>query len=221
MPAYAAAPGDHDAVLDEFLAAHSDWEKWRTWSDNTTHAIHESQTLRIEHVHEVHPRETAWTVAAYETPVSDRLWHLTATGSTPAPVLQTLLDLLADGDSWDIPIGNPARAETVASATKPLTDAGWKSTLHGSLIRWTSPSEDAGVQFNASAAQNPNSPSPTWTVWAGATIDHPTRALSASPCTPDPVIAELATELTHSPVIRRQPAPAAPTSPRFQADRHH
>ncbi|MFH8631519.1 hypothetical protein ACH4CC_16850 [Streptomyces lydicus] len=26
-------------------------------------------------------------VAAYETPVSDRMWHLAATGATPAPVL--------------------------------------------------------------------------------------------------------------------------------------
>ncbi|WP_369015708.1 DUF317 domain-containing protein [Streptomyces gottesmaniae] len=48
--------------------------------------MHESQTLRIERVHEAHPRETAYTVAAYETPVSDRMWHLTATGATPAPV---------------------------------------------------------------------------------------------------------------------------------------
>ncbi len=226
VPLHTADPGDHDAILNEFLAAHDDWEKWRTWSDNTTHAIHESQTLRIEHVHEAHPRETAWTVAAYETPVSDRLWHLTATGSTPAPVLQSLLDLLADGDSWD-PIGNPAKAETVTAATKPLTHAGWKSTLHGSLIRWTNPSEDAGVQFNAFTAQSPNSPSPTWTIWAGATIDHPTWALHASPCTPVPVISELVTELTHSSAIRcqprsgtpRQPALAAPTSPRSQASR--
>jgi hypothetical protein len=48
-----------------------DWE--RTWTDDTIHAIHESQTLRIERVHEADPRETAWTVAAYETPVPDRM----------------------------------------------------------------------------------------------------------------------------------------------------
>ncbi|MGW2853347.1 DUF317 domain-containing protein, partial [Streptomyces sp. NPDC001215] len=81
VPAYAADPGDHDRLLDQFLDAHRDWEKWRTWDDITTHAFHEDHTLRIERVHEAHPRETAWTVAAYETPVSDRLWHLTATGT--------------------------------------------------------------------------------------------------------------------------------------------
>ncbi|MFC8727578.1 hypothetical protein [Streptomyces bacillaris] len=52
VPAYAADAGDHDALLEAFFDAHSDWEKWSSWSDETTHAIHESQTLRIERVHE-------------------------------------------------------------------------------------------------------------------------------------------------------------------------
>lgn len=29
VPAYAADPGDHDAIFEEFLAAHDDWEKWQ------------------------------------------------------------------------------------------------------------------------------------------------------------------------------------------------
>ncbi|MEU0164088.1 DUF317 domain-containing protein [Streptomyces iakyrus] len=41
--------------------------------------------MRIERVHEADPHETAWTVAAYETPVSDGMWHLTMTGATPTP----------------------------------------------------------------------------------------------------------------------------------------
>ncbi|MGY5130317.1 hypothetical protein [Streptomyces nigrescens] len=85
VSAYAADAGDHDVILDAFLAAHADWEKSRTCSDDTTHALHESQTLRIERVHEAHPRETAWTVAAYETPVSDRMGHLTRPASPLPP----------------------------------------------------------------------------------------------------------------------------------------
>ncbi|MEU0844043.1 DUF317 domain-containing protein [Streptomyces sp. NPDC005962] len=192
VPAYTADPGDHDAILDEFLDANSDWEKWRTWSDDTTNAIHESQTLRIERVHEAHPREIAWTVAAYETPVSDRLWHLTATGSTPAPVLQTLLDLLANGDGWDIPLGSPAAKKNVTTATKPLTEAGWTHTVDGRWLRWTHPSNDTGVQFDAFAAQRPDSLLPTWTMWAGPSIDQPTWALRASPSAPALMIADLA-----------------------------
>ncbi|MFF1720450.1 DUF317 domain-containing protein [Streptomyces sviceus] len=54
---------------------------------------------------------TAWTVAAYETPVSERMWHLTTFGTTPSPVLQTLLHHLAEGDGWDTAIGSPVQRE--------------------------------------------------------------------------------------------------------------
>ncbi len=209
-PAYAADPGDHDTILDQFLATHGDWEKWRAWSDDTTHAIHESQTLRIERVHEAHPRDTAWTVAAYETPVSDRMWHLTATSATPTPVVQTLLHHLAEGDGWDTAIGGPVDEKTVTAATKPLTDAGWKHTVDGRWIRWTNPTEDAGVQFDAFAAQTPHSTLATWTVWAGPSIDHPTWTLMASPHTPSSLLANLAEGLAHGTGTRQ--ATAAPTA---------
>ncbi|MGW5650543.1 DUF317 domain-containing protein [Streptomyces humi] len=63
-------------------------------------------------------------MAAYETPVSERMWHLTATGTTPAPVLQTLLNHLADGDPSYTALGSPISDKTVTAATNPLTDAG-------------------------------------------------------------------------------------------------
>ncbi|MFB7275410.1 DUF317 domain-containing protein [Streptomyces sp. NPDC056244] len=235
VPAYAADAGDHDVILNDFLAAHADWDRWRTWSDDATHAIHESQTLRIERLHQAHPHETAWTIAAYETPVSDRMWHLTATGSTPAPVLQTLLNHLAEGDRWDTAIGSPVTEKTVTAGTSPLTGAGWKHTIDGRWIRWTNPSADAGVQFDAFTAQKPHSTLATWTIWAGPNINHPTWALYASPYTPAPLIADLATELAHGTEIRHQlhatsprqtqstqtlPA-AAPTDPKPRARRFH
>ncbi|CAL9460035.1 hypothetical protein [Streptomyces sp. enrichment culture] len=58
VPVHLADAGDHDALLDTFLDTHSEFEKWRTWSDETTHAIHESQTLRIERVHETPPAKS-------------------------------------------------------------------------------------------------------------------------------------------------------------------
>ncbi|MET9507648.1 DUF317 domain-containing protein [Streptomyces flavidovirens] len=197
VPAYAADVGDHDALLEAFFDAHGDWEKWRTWSDETTHAIHESQTLRIERVHEAHPRETAWTVAAYETPVSERMWVLTATGATPGPVMQALLDHLADGDGWDTAVGAPVDEEIVAAAMKPLFEAGWKHTVDGRWIGWTSTTKDAGIQFDAFAAQHPNQALATWTVWAGPGPDWPTWALTASPHTPTALLAELSETLAH------------------------
>lgn len=216
VPAYAADPGDHDAILDRFLDEYGDWEKWRTWSDDTTHAIHESQTLRIERVHEAHPRETAWTVVAYETPVSDRMWHLTATGTTPAPVLQALLHILAEGDAWATAIGSAVDEKTVTAATKPLTDAGWKHTVDGRWIRWTNLSEDVGIQFDAFAAQKLNSPLATWTIWAGPSIDHPTWTITASPYTPGSLLADLTENLAHGTGTRQ--TNAAPRDRRARLD---
>jgi hypothetical protein len=197
VSAYLADAGDHDALLDAFIDSHSEWEKWRTWSDETTHAIHESQTLRIERVHETPAHETAWTVAAYETPVSDRMWVLTATGATPAPMLEELLNHLAEGDGWDAAISAPVDEKMVTVATQPLSDAGWKHTMDGRWIRWKSPTGDAGVQFDAFTAQHPSHNLATWTVWAGPGPDRPTWALTASPHTPSSLLADLSEALAH------------------------
>lgn len=208
VPAYAADPGDHDALLYEFLAAHSDWEKWRTWSDDTTHAIHESQTLRIERLHETHPRETSWTVAAYETPVSERMWHLTATGATPAPMIRNLLYDLAEGKGWDTTVGGAIDEATVTAATKPLTDAGWEHTVDGRWIRWMSLTREAGVLFDAFAALQPNSTLATWTLWAGPSLDHSTWSLAASPHTPSSLLADLTENLAQGTGTRQPTTPA-------------
>lgn len=211
VPAYAADAGDHDALLDEFLNTHDDWEKWRTWSDDTTHAIHESQTLRIERVHDTQPRETAWTVAAYETPVSDRMWHLTTTDATPAPVLKRLLNGLAEGNAWETALGSPVDEKTVTAITRPLTEVGWTHTVDGRWIRWTNPSTDAGVQFDAFAAQSPHNTLATWTLWAGPSISHPTWSIHASVYTP---AGSSPTSPRNSPT---EPAPARPTPQRGAA----
>ncbi|MFF9001605.1 DUF317 domain-containing protein [Streptomyces achromogenes] len=209
VPSYAADPGDHDALLEEFLSAHGEWQKWSTWSDDTTHAIHESQTLRIERVHEADPQETSWTVAAYETPVSERMWHLTATDTAPAPVLQALLDQLADTDTWETALGSPITDKTVTEATRPLTDFGWKHTMNGRWIRWETPQKDAGVQFDAFAAQNPGHYLPTWTLWAGHNPDHPTWAIHASTYTPAALLSHLTGELADGIGIRQPRPPRA------------
>lgn len=205
VPVYMSDAGDHDALLDEFLDAHGEFERWRTWSDETTHAIHESQTLRIERVHETQARETAWTVAAYETPVSDRMWVLTATGATPAPVLRELLNHLADGNGWDTAIGTPVDEKMVTAATQPLSDAGWKHTVDGRWIRWTSPAGDAGIRFDAFTAQHLSQNLATWTVWAGPDPDRPTWTVTASPHTPSSLLADLTENLAHGIGTRKTP----------------
>ncbi|WP_181785402.1 DUF317 domain-containing protein [Streptomyces phytophilus] len=228
VPVYLADTGDHDTVLNTFLDAHDEFEKWRTWSDETTHAIHESQTLRIEHVHETPAHGTAWTVAAYQTPVSDRMWVLNATGATPAPVLQELLTHLAAGDGWDTATGTRVDEKTATAATQPLSDAGWKRAVEGRWIRWTSPDEAAGLHFDAVTAQHPNQNPATWTIWAGPGPDRPAWTITASAHTPSPLLASLCETLAHTTGTHHAPpgrehrtrhAASAPAGPPVTAGR--
>ncbi|MFE2936973.1 DUF317 domain-containing protein [Streptomyces sp. NPDC059278] len=159
--------------------------------------------MRVERVHDALAKEVAWTVAAYETPVSDRMWALTATGSTPAPVLQDLLFHLAHNDGWAATLGSPVDGKTVTAAMQPLSDAGWKHTMGGRRIHWISPAGDAGFQFDAFAAQHPTQNHGTWTVWAGPSLNRATWTLTASPYTPIALLADLSETLAHGTVTRR------------------
>ncbi|MFJ9469114.1 DUF317 domain-containing protein [Streptomyces caniferus] len=122
-------------------------------------------------------------------------------------MLEELLGNLADGDVQDAPLGAPADEKAVTAATQPLSDAGWKHTVDGRWIRWTSPAGDAGVQFDAFAAQHPQQSLATWTVWAGPGPDRPTWILTASPHTPSSLLAGLCENLVHG-VGTRQKHPA-------------
>lgn len=75
---------------------------------------------------------------------------------------------------------------------------GWKHTVDGRWMRWTSPTADAGVQFDAFAAQHPTMSLTTWTLWAGPHPDRPTWTLTASPRTPSGLLADLTESLAHA-----------------------
>lgn len=114
----------------------------------------------------------------------------------PRP-LQELLDHLADGD-WDTALGTPVDEKAVTAATQPLTDAGWNHTADGRWIRWTTPAGDAGVWFDAFAAQHhPEQALATWTIWGGTNPDRSTWTLHASPHTPSSLLADLSENLAH------------------------
>ncbi|NUK21949.1 DUF317 domain-containing protein [Streptomyces lunaelactis] len=206
--AYAADAGDHDTILDQFLAAHPDWEKWRTWDDESTVANHESLTLRALFDHEAQGRDAKWTLAAYETPVSERLWHATAAASTPVDIVRTMLNSVASEAAWGPAAG--LAETTITQATCPLADAGWKQTIEGRYIRWEAPGDEAaGIQFDAFAAgQRPGSLLPTWTVWGGNAVHQPTWALELSSHFPEPLLQDIAFELAEGQGVRSvRPAP--------------
>ncbi|WP_373559355.1 DUF317 domain-containing protein [Streptomyces sp. Ag82_G6-1] len=119
-------------------------------------------------------------------------------------MLQALLIHLGDGDGWDTAIDGPVDEKVVAAATQPLTEAGWKYTLTGHGIRWTSPDGQAGVRFDPLTAQHHQNPA-SWTIWAGPDPDRPTWAITASPHTPSSLLADLTKNLAHGIGTRKMP----------------
>ncbi|MEU1300719.1 DUF317 domain-containing protein [Streptomyces shenzhenensis] len=198
FPAYDADPGDHRAILDEF-ATEQGWDK-HTWPHDTTHVIHASQTLRIQFLNDADPREDAWTIAAYDTPVSDRTWHLTLTADTPTPILKRLLTILAEED-W-----GPAdfiTDKTIAQATRPLLDAAWQPTPPGRWLHWKPLHRTVHLSLDAFAARDPDSTLIAWTISAGTYINRPDWAINASTHTPADLLTRLAEELAHGTGTRR------------------
>ncbi|MFI1929345.1 DUF317 domain-containing protein [Streptomyces sp. NPDC020330] len=181
VDARAAAAGNHEALLDDFLEAHGDWEKWRTWSDETTHAVHESLVMRAEFVHEADRDDAQWKIAAYESPVGERLWHATATATVPVDIVRTLLESLDSADTVKIAVGSVVSEANVWEATRPLFDADWDHVVDGRFIRWQAPGDhSAGVQFDAFAANFRQTDLPIWTFWGGGDADAPEWALHFS-----------------------------------------
>ncbi|MFB6987927.1 DUF317 domain-containing protein [Streptomyces sp. NPDC056178] len=212
-PVYAADPGDHEALLESLFEVQGEWEKYRPW-DESTIATHESVTLRVEFVHDAGPRDHNWTVAAYASPVGERLWHATATASTPVEIVRTLLDSVASDSGPAIDLSATVSEQTIAHVTGPLTDSGWKQTVNGRWINWSPPNEDAaGVQFDAFAAQARGSTLPAWMIWGGNTADRPDWALHASPHTPAFALQALTFELAEGQGRRGIPAATSRTDP--------
>ncbi|MER7315938.1 MULTISPECIES: DUF317 domain-containing protein [Streptomyces] len=195
VDAHAAAVGNHEALLNDFLASHGKWEKWRTWSDETTHAVHESLVMRAEFVHEADPDDAQWKIAAYESPVGERLWHATLTATVPVDIVRALLESLDSADAVEIAAGNVVSEANVWEATRPLFEADWDHSVDGRFIRWQAPGDhSAGVQFDAFAANFRQSDLPMWTFWGEGTADAPEWALTFSTQAAGSVLQDVAVE---------------------------
>ncbi|MER5440109.1 DUF317 domain-containing protein [Streptomyces sp. NPDC002790] len=199
---------DHETLLNDFLASHGTWEKWRTWSDDTTHAVHESLVLRAEFVHEADTGDTQWSIAAYESPVGERRWHATASTAVPVQIMRVLLESLASADATEIAAGNQVSETAIGEATRPLADAGWKHTIDGRSIRWQAPGDrPVSVEFDAFAAHTPHCALPAWTLRGGG-ASAPQWALHFSPHTATSVLQDIAFELTAG--LASKPAASQP-----------
>ncbi|MFJ7589443.1 DUF317 domain-containing protein [Streptomyces sp. NPDC097617] len=213
LPSYAAEPGDHEALLQDFLAKHG-WEKWRP-HDETTIASHESLTVRVEFLHEALRGDNAWTVATYESPVGERLWHATATPTTPVEIMGVLLDSVSTEDAWGPGTNSPVTEADLASASRPLGDVGWPVAVGPRLIDWTTPASyngAAGLRFDSFVKQG--HPLPAWTIWGGNTADSPHWAIRLSTHAPTSLIQDIAFALAHGQAVRPPQRRTAPSTSR-------
>ncbi|MEU8522423.1 DUF317 domain-containing protein [Streptomyces sp. NPDC048577] len=193
-----AGPGEHEEFLTSFLKENPQWEKYRTWSDETTVASHESLTIRAEFDHEArHRTDTAWTIAEYNGPVGERIWHATLTAGTPVPLVQALLQHL------DNPLPTSA-----SQPHEPLRDAGRQPSSHPARTTWHAPDRTVAFEHTPHAADD------RWTLHGGDDLNHAAWAIRLSAGVGHDVLAHLAdaaTELsTPQPAAARRPPSGFP-----------
>ncbi|WP_338492080.1 DUF317 domain-containing protein [Streptomyces sp. SJL17-4] len=185
-----AAPGEHEEFLASFLDDNPQWEKYRTWSDETTIVSHENLTVRAEFDHEArHRTDTAWTIAEYNGPVGERLWHATVTVGTPVPLIQTLLQHV----DAPLPVGT-------TEAYEPLRDAGCRPSSHPTWTSLRAPNNTITLDHVPHASDD------RWTLCGGADLDRAVWAIRLSAGVSHDVLTQLAR--TAAALAGSPPAPA-------------
>ncbi|MEV2258449.1 DUF317 domain-containing protein [Streptomyces anulatus] len=206
----AAESGEHEALLDIFLDDHAEWGRWRTWSDETTHAVHESLALRAELVHEPGAADVRWRFAVYESPVGARLWHATAYSSTPTEVIGALLLSLATHAAEYPRMDNLNGDEALVEATLPLADSGWTPAAEApGWVRWRSANDDFFLRHDTLADRGTDSPA-AW-VLSGRNHNRSRWTIAFSATTPDLALTAATEALADSEArLRRHTATQSP-----------
>ncbi|MET9956246.1 DUF317 domain-containing protein [Streptomyces sp. NPDC006339] len=170
-----AEPGEHEAFLAALFAEERRWEKYRPF-DETTIASHESLTVRAEFDHEArHRTDVAWTIAEYDGPVGERLWHATLTAGTPVPLIRAILQYLD--------------APPLTAADHPddvLHSATWHPASHPARTTWAAP--DRTVVFEST----PHAVADRWMLYGGEDLDRAAWTIRLSVGVPHTLLAQLA-----------------------------
>ncbi|GLV88770.1 hypothetical protein Slala04_02240 [Streptomyces lavendulae subsp. lavendulae] len=212
---HTADPRVGEALLESFFETNPDWWKVRTWSDEATVACHESLAMRVEFDHEArHRRDVAWTVAVYDSPVGERLWHATASATTPIDLVQTLLDSLTSNEPrWGPPPTGGALQPI--DATRTLLEARWTQTSSARYVAWQAPDGSSSLHLNTYAAENPASQLPAWSIIGGTDPNRPDWAIDLSAAVTPDILAHLTDHLAACapPAPRRTGTPSLPATP--------
>ncbi|WP_086823709.1 DUF317 domain-containing protein [Streptomyces sp. NRRL B-24572] len=167
--------GEHEAFLAALFDEDCQWERYRP-SDETTIASHESLTVRAEFDHEArHRTDVAWTVAEYDGPVGERLWHATLTAGTPGPLIHTILQHLD--------------APPLTTADHPddvLHEAAWHPASHPARTTWAAP--DGTMVFEST----PHAVADRWTLYGGEDLERAAWTIRLSAGVPHDLLAQLA-----------------------------
>ncbi|MFD3944914.1 DUF317 domain-containing protein [Streptomyces sp. NPDC058579] len=197
----AAGPGEHESFLQALFEDAPQWEKYRPF-DETTIAVHESLAFRAEFDHEArHRADVAWTIAEYDGPVGERLWHATITAGTPVGLIATILQHLDSPPVW---FGEGPH--------EILRAAGWHLASHPAHTSWTA------IGRSIAFDHTPHSTTNRWILHGGDSIDHATWTIRFSTGVSEHLLAELtstATELAPAPTSNPAPAPIMATAPRL------
>ncbi|WP_329309178.1 DUF317 domain-containing protein [Streptomyces microflavus] len=169
-----AGPGEHEAFLQALFDDAPQWERYRPF-DETTIAVHESLAVRAEFDHEArHRTDVAWTVAEYNGPVGDRLWHTTITAGTPVPLIGTILQHLDAPPVW-----------SSQGPHEVLRAAGWHPASHPAHTSWTA--TDGSITFE----HPPHSTEERWIVYGGNDLDSAAWTIRLSAGVDEDLLAEL------------------------------
>ncbi|THA40943.1 DUF317 domain-containing protein [Streptomyces sp. A1547] len=191
-----AGPGEHEAFLKHLFDQERQWEKYRAF-DETTIASHESLTVRVEFDHEArHHTDVAWTIAEYDGPVGERIWHATLTAGTPLPLIHTMLQYL-DAP----PLVTPGDPNDV------LHSAAWHPASHPARTTWTTPGR--AIVFEST----PHATADRWMLYGGEDLGRAAWTMRLSAGVPEGLLAQLASaaaDLVPAPpstAPSQQPAP--------------
>ncbi|MGW4051382.1 DUF317 domain-containing protein [Streptomyces sp. NPDC004779] len=185
-----AEPGEHEEFLAALFDEDRQWEKYRPF-DETTVASHESLTVRVEFDHEArHRTDVTWTIAEYDGPVGERLWHATLTAGTPVPLIRAMLQYLD--------------APPLSTADHPddvLHDAAWRPASHRARTTWTAPNRTIAFE------STPHATADRWTLYGGEDLDRAAWTIRLSAGVPHTLLAQLAQTAADLFASPTQPAP--------------
>ncbi|MFG3037094.1 DUF317 domain-containing protein [Streptomyces sp. NPDC048330] len=188
----AAGPGEHESFLQTLFDNAPQWERYRPF-DETTIAVHESLAVRAEFDHEArHRTDVAWTIAEYNGPVGERLWHTTITAGTPIPLIAAILQHLDAPPVW-----------SGEGPHEILRAAGWHPASHPADTSWTA--KGRSITFEHA----PHSATDHWTVHGGDRLDRAAWTIRLSAGVSEDLLAELAsTAAALAPAPPAKPLPA-------------